>query len=186
MAIYNTGSDAANTNVRAFLTKIGEFYLGHTFDTGSGKGKEIWSRIKSETFRNMCAFCNEHADSLTIEHLVMFNRSQCGLHHPGNIVPCCKSCNKRKRDPNTKVFLDWTEHLQEVCQDQGARIDELSKRKQRITYPINNEGYPNFTEDEINALRAVSENLYRNTTSGLEGALNLFKSIDDTLLRKRS
>ena len=29
MAIYNTSSDAANTMVRAFLTKIGESYLNH-------------------------------------------------------------------------------------------------------------------------------------------------------------
>ena len=42
MAIYNTGSDSANTMVRAFLTKIGESYLNHSFNTGSGKGKEIW------------------------------------------------------------------------------------------------------------------------------------------------
>ena len=46
MAIYNTGSDAANTMVRAFLTKIGESYLKHSFNTGSGKGKEIWREIK--------------------------------------------------------------------------------------------------------------------------------------------
>ena len=44
MAIYNTGSDAANTMVRAFLTKIGESYLNHSFNTGSGKGKEIWNK----------------------------------------------------------------------------------------------------------------------------------------------
>ena len=36
MAIYNTASDAANTAVRAFLTKVGEFYLGRTFNTGTG------------------------------------------------------------------------------------------------------------------------------------------------------
>ena len=46
MAIYNTGSDAANTMVRAFLIKIGESYLNHLFNTGSGKGKEIWREIK--------------------------------------------------------------------------------------------------------------------------------------------
>ena len=41
MAVYNTTSDAANTVVRAFLTRVGEYYLGHTFNTGSGKGKLI-------------------------------------------------------------------------------------------------------------------------------------------------
>jgi len=56
MAIYNTGSDAANTMVRAFLTKIGESYLNHSFNTGSGKGKEIWREIKNK-FESKCAFC---------------------------------------------------------------------------------------------------------------------------------
>tara|TARA_Y100000991_G_scaffold125206_1_gene94275 strand:+ start:246 stop:449 length:204 start_codon:yes stop_codon:yes gene_type:complete len=46
MAIYKTGSDSANTMVREFLTKIGESYLNHLFNTGSGKGKEIWQNKK--------------------------------------------------------------------------------------------------------------------------------------------
>ena len=37
MAIYNTASDYANTAIRAFLTKVGEYYLDK-FNTGSGKG----------------------------------------------------------------------------------------------------------------------------------------------------
>jgi len=41
MAKYNTGNDSANTAVRAFLTQVGEFYLGDRstkvkFNTGSG------------------------------------------------------------------------------------------------------------------------------------------------------
>ena len=40
MTTYNTGSDSANTSVRAFLTKIGEFYLNRSFNTATGKG---WS-----------------------------------------------------------------------------------------------------------------------------------------------
>ena len=93
MAIYNTGSDAANTMVRAFLTKIGESYLNHSFNTGSGKGKEIWREIKNK-FESKCAFCGKEFNELTIEHLIMFNRKECGLHHSGNVVPSCKSCNK--------------------------------------------------------------------------------------------
>ena len=41
--------------VRAFLTKIGESYLNHSFNTGSGKGKEIWREIKNK-FESKCAF----------------------------------------------------------------------------------------------------------------------------------
>lgn len=38
MAVYNTASDSANTVVRAFLTKLGDYYLDHLFNTVSGQG----------------------------------------------------------------------------------------------------------------------------------------------------
>ena len=40
MTTYNTGADGANTSVRAFLTRVGEFYLGRPFNTASGQGKK--------------------------------------------------------------------------------------------------------------------------------------------------
>ena len=97
MTTYNTGSDSANTSVRAFLTKIGEYYLGRTFNTASGQGKADWTRIKELVFNSKCAYCDIELERPTIEHLIMFNRTECGLHHPGNIVPCCRECNKRER-----------------------------------------------------------------------------------------
>ena len=47
MAIYNTASDAANTAVRAFLAKGVSFI----FNTGSGKGKADWERIRDDVFK---------------------------------------------------------------------------------------------------------------------------------------
>ena len=41
MAIYNTGSDSANTMVRAFLTKIGESYLNHSLILEVAKAKRF-------------------------------------------------------------------------------------------------------------------------------------------------
>jgi len=72
MTTHNTSSDAANTAVRAYLTTLGEKYLGHGFNTGSGKGKRIWEEIK-ESFLNRCAYCDQEPNRLTIEHLVSFN-----------------------------------------------------------------------------------------------------------------
>ena len=46
--------------IRAFLTKIGEEYLGHSFNTGSGKGKEIWTRIKEKAFDKKCVFMGHY------------------------------------------------------------------------------------------------------------------------------
>ena len=181
MATYNTSSDAANTMIRAFLTKVGESYLEHSFNTGSGKGKEIWTKIKRETFENKCAFCGESSENLTIEHLVMFNREQCGLHHPGNIVPCCKPCNKRQRHQDTKQYYDWMEQLE----TKSETIDEFKIRKKKILQHIKDKNYPNLNEDEVNALRAVAMSLYESTSSELEKSLNLFKDIDKTLVRRR-
>ena len=95
MAIYNTPSDAANTAVRAFLTEVSKFHYKEPLNTGSGKGKKTWQAIK-EDFKNACAYCGTDGE-LQIEHLVMFNREEYGLHHPGNIVPVCSDCNKREK-----------------------------------------------------------------------------------------
>ena len=103
MAVYNTPSDAANTAVRAFLTSVGEHYLGRSFNTGSGRGKDIWKQIQA-SFNETCAYCGT-ASKLQIEHLIMFNRSEYGLHHPGNIVPVCKYCNERQKDGKKTTFL---------------------------------------------------------------------------------
>ena len=121
--------DVANTMVRAFLTKIGESYLNHSFNTGSGKGKEIWQGIKIK-FESKCAFCGKEFNDLTIEHLVMFNRKECGLHHPGNVVPSCKSCNKRTRDKDSKEYVDWIKHLETKCDSS----EEFKIRKEKIIY----------------------------------------------------
>ena len=178
MAIYNTGSDSANTMVRAFLTKIGESYLNHSFNTGSGKGKEIWQNIKDK-FENKCAFCGEEFNELTIEHLIMFNRTECGLHHPGNVVPSCKSCNKRTRDKESKKYVGWEEHLKTKCDSS----EEFNLRKEKISSHINSENYPNLTLDEKNALKAVAESLYERISNELPKSIDLFKKIDSTLVK---
>lgn len=110
MAIHNTSSDAANTAVRAFLTKVGAKYWGKTYNTGSGNGKAIWSEIKYEIFQGRCCYCGKSSSKLQIEHLTMFNRQEYGLHHPGNTVPVCSECNKRRKDDDG-TYLDWEKHL---------------------------------------------------------------------------
>lgn len=103
MALYNTYADAANTAVRAFLTEIGEYYWGKSFNTSSGKAKKDWETIRDQIFSGECAYCGKSDSKLQMEHLIMFNRTEFGLHHPGNIVPSCKECNSRSKK--------WTEHI---------------------------------------------------------------------------
>jgi hypothetical protein len=133
MAIHNTPSDAENTAVRSFLTKLGEEYYQKSFNTGSGHGREVWRIIREDEFGGLCAYCGKIPDKTSIEHLIMFNRDHCGLHHPGNIVPCCNSCNSRSKTDD-KIYNDWETHLDEVVEDTGGQllISMHEKRKLKL------------------------------------------------------
>ena len=182
MASHNTGSDSANTNVRAFLTKIGAHYLGRSFNHSSGKAKLHWRKIVEETFNSQCAYCgiSEKDAKLTMEHLIMFNRTECGLHHPGNVVPCCSPCNKRERG-NDKNFVGWEDHLKFICKNDKEKLQE---RKKTILNHIRNEKYPKLSENEVSALKAIAKHLYTSTQSELDKAFSLFINIDETIVNK--
>lgn len=181
MAIYNTASDAANTAVRAFLTKVGEFYLGRPFNTGSGKGKADWERIRDNVFNSECAYCGVSGQPLQIEHLLMFNRTEYGLHHPGNTVPCCKACNKRGRKED-KSYTNWAEHLEIICTKRNES-HLLESRKDKIEKSINDEGYPNLDDKEKHAIRVIANSLYENIKSESGKSLELYKQLDKAFVQ---
>ena len=181
MAIYNTSSDAANTAVRSFLTKVGEYYLGRSFNTGSGKGKADWERIRDNVFSGRCAYCGQQSTSLQIEHLYMFNRTEYGLHHPGNVVPCCKACNKRERKVD-KSYTNWAEHLAIVCEKRGEP-DVIETRKNKIQNHMKAEGYPELNEKESHAIRVIANSLYENIKLEAEKSLSLYKQLDEAFVR---
>ena len=181
MAVYNTPSDAANTAVRSFLTSVGELYLQKSFNTGSGSGKALWEKIKSE-FGYCCAYCDKPG-SVQIEHLVMFNRAEYGLHHPGNIVPICNDCNKRSRDAAGK-YSTWIVHLTLKCG--GSMTAEYEKRKARIDAHILRYQYPNLTVQEQHAIRVIAEALYENIKSESEKSLKMYKSLDQAFVSKQT
>ena len=184
MAIYNTPSDAANTAVRSFLTQLGEQYYGGKFNTGSGPGKETWKKIREEEFVGKCAYCDAVTVKPTIEHLVMFNREQCGLHHSGNIAPCCNGCNKRLRT-ETKQYTDWDTHLAMVVENNGGSISDLNFRKKRIKEHMGKWGYPKLTTDELNAIRALANSLYAGVQAEVNKSVSLFQVLDRTLIQGR-
>jgi len=162
---YNTGADSANTAVRAFLTKVGEFYLGKTFNTSSGKGKADWIRIRDRVFHSKCAYCDAEKVKLQIEHLIMFNRTEYGLHHPGNIVPTCQECNKRSRNSDG-LYKNWEEHLDFICHQNNCS-DQIKNRKDKILMHIKKENYPNLSQEEDHAIRVIANSLYENTKNEL-------------------
>jgi hypothetical protein len=184
MAIYNTAADAANTAVRAFLTEIGEFYLGRSFNTGSGFGKLSWIKIRDEVFGGKCAYCGKSDSKLQIEHLIMFNREDFGLHHPGNVVPVCSNCNKRSKIEG-KQYKNWEEHLLFICECNNEREkfqDRLSKIKAHI-----NEGefkYPLLSSEEKNALRIITNNLYESIKNEFVQAVKLFEDLNEAYTKK--
>ncbi len=184
MAIYNTAADAANTAVRAFLTKVGEYYLRHGFNTGSGKGKKIWSEIKDQVFESSCAYCGASNKKLTVEHLIMFNRAEFGLHHPGNIVPCCSDCNSRRKDANGH-YLPWGAHLSEICKEQGcedqqeARLRKIQDHHHRGSFK-----YPDLAPEESSAIKVIAQSLYQNIKAEGEKSLSLYKDLDREFVAK--
>ena len=182
MAIHNTPYDAANTAVRAFLTKVGAKYWGKTYNTGSGQGKAVWLDIRNKIFEQKCCYCGEQSGKLQIEHLIMFNRDQYGLHHPGNTVPVCTECNKRGRDKHSR-YLDWVKHLKMIC-GKNNTIDQFEDRRQKILNFIRLEkyAYPVLTENEKHSIRVIAESLYNNIKSETENSLNLYEKITDAFV----
>ena len=176
MAIYNTPSDAANTAVRAFLTSVGEFYLGASFNTGSGKGLATWMKIQKD-FGNACAYCGS-AEKLQIEHLVMFNRAEYGLHHPGNIVPVCRACNGREK--YEKKYVSWQAQLERKSAGSDPTI--IISRRQRIEAHVERYAYPDLTQQERGAIAVIAESLYENIKTESEKSLALYRKLDEVFV----
>lgn len=178
MAVYNTPSDAANTAVRALLSSVGELYYKSSFNTGSGKGKDVWVKIQAE-FGNACAYCGK-LERLQIEHLIMFNRYEYGLHHPGNIVPVCKSCNEWGKDLHKK-YISWSEQLSVRCggKDSSAYV----QRKAMIDQHILKYEYPILSQQERHAIAVIAESLYENIKAESEKSLRMYSKLDEVFVR---
>lgn len=181
VAVYNTASDSANTAVRAFLTKVGEYYLGASFNTGNGKGKKLWEEIKTVRFENCCAYCGEKSEKLQIEHVLMFNRTEFGLHHPGNIVPCCKGCNKRSRVSGS-TYCDWKQHLRNICTSK-AQEHLYAEREGKILENFEHYNYPRLNENERHAIRVIASSLYENIKTESDKSLELYKQLDEAFVK---
>lgn len=185
MAVYNTASDAANTAVRAFLTTIGEYYWGRSFNTGSsGRARQEWEKIRDVVFESKCAYCGKRESKLQIDHLLMFNREDSGLHHPGNIVPACSNCNTRTKD-NNKKYNSWEKHLSYICEKNNEK-EKFIDRWNRIQKHIK-EGefrYPILSSEENKTLKIITTNLYNGIKSEFDKAVKLFEDLDEAFTKK--
>jgi hypothetical protein len=176
MTTHNTFYDSANTATRAFLTKAGAFYNnGKSFNVSLKYGKMIWVSIIKE-FSISCAYCGDANSKITMEHLIMMNREECGLHHPGNVVPCCKECNKRGRSGSK--HLSWKEHLKIKA---GK---EYSKRLRRINGHIRKYKYPTLSDDEEKSIKVIARSLYENTLLEGNKSFKLYLSLREEFIRQ--
>jgi hypothetical protein len=137
-------SDLSNTAIRIFLQEVGNFY---DIERGFAVFKPS-IRQKEEVhafFNNECAYCGTPliADVSTLDHLIPLNRTALGLHAWGNVISCCRGCNKEKH------FKGWEEFLQ-------AKAGHLTApRRTRIFAFVEHYRY----KPEL-GLHSIAQNLY--------------------------
>jgi|KBSSwiStaDraftv2_1062776.scaffolds.fasta_scaffold384316_3 hypothetical protein len=151
-------SDLSNTAIRIFLQNVGSFY-----DTERGfEPFKPTNRQKQEVhafFNGCCAYCGKllNPELSTLDHLIALNRTALGLHAWGNVVSCCRDCNKEKH------YKNWLDFL-ELKAGKKFRV-----RKQRIdSFVLHYQYNPEL------GLHTIAQNLYQDV-----GAVGM------TLLRLR-
>ena len=87
--------DAANAFVRVLLSEAGRL--------AGGLNDDQWE-YTLEYFGHCCAYTGERED-IVKEHAIPINKTHCGLHVYGNVVPATKKANSRKSDKDYKEFL---------------------------------------------------------------------------------
>ena len=187
----STKSFAANIAVRAFLIGVTEVKTGKVFDRHRNNGinrndktilgKDTWNEIKNE-FKKKCAYCGKDQEEAKpeVEHLEMLNRQQCGLDHPGNVVPCCSSCNKRKSVAGERAqYIRWDEQLCRIScgslEDGHEHVKDYNDRETKIKAYLGK--YPRLTCDEKKKVRGLAQRLYEDVTSKTETSLNHYKEV---------
>ena len=72
------------------------------------RSTQWWKNLKG---RGQCYYCKAdfHPSELTMDHIVPVIRG--GRSTKGNIVPCCKECNNRKRH---MLPVEWEEYMERL------------------------------------------------------------------------
>ncbi len=71
------------------------------------RASQWWKRKKST---GVCYYCKEKIkpSELTMDHIIPLIRG--GRSTKGNLVPCCKSCNNRKKH---QLLIEWEDYLKQ-------------------------------------------------------------------------
>ncbi len=147
-------SDIANNAIRMLLQAAGAYY-----DEARGFKKFAisspeWGEVL-RLFAGSCCYCGRALDmeSSTSDHLVPINKTSLGLHAWGNIVPCCRQCNKEKN------HKDWRVFIKSKCEGllRTKRIKALSgfQKKYRYNPSLNLEDVANNLYEDVGEVSAV-------------------------------
>ncbi|MBE9535749.1 MAG: HNH endonuclease [Proteobacteria bacterium] len=75
------------------------------------RSSQWWKNQKGKGF---CYYCKGkvHPSELTMDHVVPVIRG--GKSKKGNVVPCCKDCNNKKKH---LLPVEWDDHLKSLEKD---------------------------------------------------------------------
>ncbi len=122
-------ADAANIFVRNLLCDISEVFGGYS---KADEEKTL------KYFGNKCAYTGQKLTdkNTSMDHLVAHNRSECGLHLYGNIVPCDSRVNKSKGSKSFETFLNSdSEYLKDMdSSERKARIEFIREFQTKSGY----------------------------------------------------
>lgn len=71
--------------------------------TSSSEARRLWKQSIKEKWCNRCAYCGNHVQDLTIDHIIP--QSLGGNDHITNVVSCCLSCNRSKSHENWEKWF---------------------------------------------------------------------------------
>ena len=76
---------------------------------------------KNRIASGICHYCGEKTDpkALTMDHIVPLARG--GRSTKGNLVPCCKDCNNKKK---TLLPVEWEEYMYRMEKKKAEEQEE--------------------------------------------------------------
>ena len=94
-----------------FLTDLDEIHIKRERQKARDLRHSQW--WKRQCAKGKCHYCRRSfpAKGLTMDHIVPIIRG--GKSTKGNVVPCCKECNNKKKQ---LLPMEWDEYLKH-CED---------------------------------------------------------------------
>ena len=166
---WNPG-DAANAFVRVILSDAGAM-LGGMTETEWGKTLE-W-------FERRCAYTGEEIpeDQLDRDHAIPMNRTHCGLHLFGNVLPATRATNRRKAGKHYRDFIDDPARLERI-----EGFIRSSGYWERVSVFGDLQGYCEAQYRAVDALCRVNRQYLENL---LPGALERDEEVQDEAPEER-